>query len=176
MTEKLYYANGLARYDHLHNLADLKQLKARKVIVAIPNAEVFLNKFYETDYIFFKKLPMTSYFYEESFRRYITRYFSGIASSFASEDQLKQVFSKNVKEYFCNLDLLEKKLISGGVNLSILEKDSTFSRYTPGELDNMFLDAGFLKEVNIESDLNLVLNYLSGERNSWTVASYSKNV
>ena len=176
MIEKLYYANGLARYDRYRNLEDLKQLKSRKVIVAIPNAEVFLKKYYETDYIFFKKLPMTAYFSEESFRRYITRYFSGVVSSFASEDQLREVFSKNVKEYFSNLDLLEKKLILDGVNLTRLEKDSTLSRYTNVELDNLFLETGFLKILNIESDLNLVLNYLGGERISWTVASYSKNV
>jgi hypothetical protein len=175
MLEKLYYANGLARYDRHSNSENIKHLKSRKVIVAIPNAEVFLTKYYETDYIFFKKLPMTNYFSEESFRRYITRYFSGIVSSFASEDQLREVFSKNAKEYFSNLDLLEKKLILDGVNLTRLEKDSTFSRYTSEEVDNLFLEAGFLKILNIESDLNLVLNYLGGEKISWTVASYSKN-
>ena len=42
-------------------------------------------------------------------------------------------------------------------------------------MDNLFLEAGFLKILNIESDLNLVLNYLGGEKISWTVASYSKN-
>jgi hypothetical protein len=43
-------------------------------------------------------------------------------------------------------------------------------------VDNLFLEAGFLKILNIESDLNLVLNYLGGEKIGWTVASYSKNV
>ena len=139
----------------------------KRVVLAVPDVTRFLQAYYDKDYVFFKKLPLFQYFLEESLVRYVIRYFSLLASSFAQDNDLLECMNRDPEIFFNNLSKLEERLSNSLLDLSYLEKDITRSRWTKNDLTELLHENKMSIVEPTEEELMLVLKHMGAERTAW---------
>ncbi|PJZ28677.1 phytanoyl-CoA dioxygenase family protein [Leptospira kmetyi] len=144
----------------------------KNVFLVAPNAEQFMKKYFQRDYPFFSKLPFKQYFFDESWCRYILRYFSATISSYATEKECKEVMSESVDQFYKNLDTLEKKLLERKINLVEVESDIPRSRWTKAGLSAIAEKAGLKISDLTEQERSHVSQTLGGEVGTWLILKF----
>ncbi len=150
----------------------LKNPKAKNFLFVAPNADQFLNKYFQKDYHFFAKLPFKQYFFDESWSRYIIRYFSSIASSYASEAECKEVLDSTASQFYTNLDQLEAKLLEKKVNLAEIESDLPKSRWSRESLGKLGESLGWKEIHTTDEEKIYVSEVLGGEPDAWLILKF----
>ncbi|TGK24501.1 hypothetical protein EHQ05_16435 [Leptospira yasudae] len=149
-----------------------KNPKVKNYFLVAPNPEPYLKKYFQKDYPFFAKLPFKQYFFDETWPRYIVRYFSAIASSYAAESECKEALNESVEIFYRNLENIEKKLLDKKVNLSEVESDLPRSRWDERGLKSIAENAG-LKSVDIDkNEVETITRILGGEVGAWFVLKF----
>lgn len=132
-----------------------------------PNADSFLKMYNRKDYVFFDKLPLKKYFYDESWSRYIIRYFSSIVSSYGSEDRCKDIIlESNSKSFFNKLEDYELDLIKF-VNVKEIEDDIPKSRWDKDSLSEVLFKNKLSPIEVVDKDREIVTQQIGGENGAW---------
>jgi hypothetical protein len=175
---EIIYINHL-RYSDQKAIEDLKQILAdntniRNVYLTAPNADTFLNRYRKKDYVFFSKLPLYGYFIEESWPRFVVRFFSGIASSFATESACQSAIARTAADYFRNLSFLEEALRGKGIDESMVEKDIPIFRREAANLQKIAEKAG-LRPHSVTADEQVAIDSTIGtEPGAWIILKASR--
>lgn len=151
-----------------------KNTGVKELFLVAPNAESFLQRYLQKDYHFFGKLPFKHYFSDESWPRYIVRYFSAIASSYATEADCKNTLTSSEKEFYANLTQLESKLLDRNVNLVELESDLPRSRWNSESLNQLAFGLGWKKIDVTKAEKVSIALALGGEIDAWHILKFQK--
>ncbi|AOP33671.1 hypothetical protein A0128_07345 [Leptospira tipperaryensis] len=145
--------------------------KLKSVYLVAPNPNQFLKMYYAKDYPFFAKLPFKQYFYDESWPRYIIRYFSAIVSSYATESECKECLNSSADQFYKNIEIMEQRLLEKNINLSEIESDLPRSRWDSETIKG--LGRGVLRTAEIsDQEITSVTKVLGGEPGAWTIQKF----
>lgn len=174
----LYLDHLLSNYDDAKlRLVDFinNQKEINEIYFVAPNATSFLELYKKKDYRFFESLPLKQYFYDESWPRYIVRYFSNIVSSFASEEQCKACLTINEESFFKNLTQIENDFLSRNFNVSEIENDIPKSRWNEDSLKKILLDINLNIKETLPQEKIQVSQLIGGNPEAWVIVKAEFN-